>query len=64
MAAPNVEPVSSQEDDGDCAEVSAFMLGEVLALEYTAVFDNGNCVAVQTLVHFGDDGTATEITSA
>ena len=53
-----------QETGDDCTQVSAFMLGEVMALEYTAVFDNGDCVAVQTLVHFDEDGTATEITSA
>ncbi len=62
LAISDVTPVNLEEND-DCADVSAFMLGEVLALEYTAVFDNGNCVAVQTLVHFGNDGTATEITS-
>lgn len=52
-----------QEAGDDCTEVSAFMSGEVLTLEYSTVFGNGDCVAVQTLVHFDDNGSATEITS-
>ena len=64
LATPFAVVTENQEDEGDCADVSAYMLGEVLELSYSAVFDNGNCIEVQTLIHFQDNGTATEITEA
>lgn len=64
LATPFAVVTENQEDEGDCADVSAYMLGEVLELSYSAVFDNGNCIEVETLIHFQDNGTATEITES
>ena len=44
----------------DCSSLSNFLEDELMALSYTASFGE-SCVTIETLVHFGLDGTASEL---
>ena len=44
----------------DCSSLYSFLVDELMALSYTASFGE-SCVTIETLVHFGLDGTASEL---
>lgn len=53
-------PEDPETSNPDCSSLSSFLVDELMALSYTASFGE-SCVTIETLVHFGLDGTASEL---